>query len=564
MLRARQPHGTRLLRGTSPANMQTMTRVAFAFVFVLSSLSAQSAEPDAAPPTEGLVSAHALAAQVRFLAHDLLEGRGVGSRADDLTRLYLATQLEGLGLEPAFASGFEQAVPIVGITSKTTTALTAHGKAGDRTFAGGSDFTARAGRPDAETAVVGAELVFVGYGITAPEQEWDDFKGADVRGKVLLVMNNDPADDPTLFAGKERLYYGRWSYKYEEGVRRGAAAVVVIHTNESAGYPFNVIQAKYEQEEFHLPFAKDTPTLALECWCAEDVARVMANLGGHDLDTLRTAAERRDFRPVDLGVTVDLATANSVREVVSGNVVAKLPGSDPDLATQAVIVTAHFDHLGIGPARKDDTIYNGAVDNASGTAAVLVLARACAALPQAPRRSIYFAAVTAEESGLLGSQWLARNPPCAIKDLVANFNIDGLNIWGATEDIEMVGYGKSTLTTLAEEVAQRRGRSVRPNQEPDKGLFYRSDHFSFAKVGVPSAYFKAGSAFLEKRDARRRIKALYTNTYYHQPSDEFEPARWQLDGAVADTRLILECLLRAANDPKAPSWTPGDEFEKLR
>ncbi|MEZ5962850.1 MAG: M28 family peptidase [Planctomycetota bacterium] len=521
-------------------------------------------QPAPAAPTDDLVSAPALAAQVRFLAHDLLEGRGVGSRADALTRLYIGTQFEGLGLQPAFGDGFDQRVPIVGITSKTTTALTAHGKGGEAAFVGGRDFTVRAARPDARTGVVGAPLVFVGYGITAPEQEWDDFKDADVRGKVLLVMNNDPADDPALFAGKERLYYGRWSYKYEEGARRGAAAVVVIHTNESAGYPFNVIQAKYEQEEFHLPFDAATPTLLLECWCAEDAARTMVGLGGHDLDALRAAAERRDFRPVELGVTVDLATENRVREVVSGNVVAKLPGGDPTLASQAVLVTAHFDHLGIGPERKGDSIYNGAVDNASGTAAMLVLARACAALSPAPKRSIYFAAVTAEESGLLGSSYLARNPPCRIEDLVADFNIDGVNIWGATRDVEMIGYGKSSLTALAQAVAARHGREVRPNQEPDKGLFYRSDHFSFAKVGVPSAYFKAGSEFFEKADARRRIKALYTNTYYHQPSDEFEPARWHLDGAVADLRLVLECLLEVANADAAPTWTPGDEFEKLR
>jgi len=522
------------------------------------------AGPGRTAAAEEQIDAAALTGHVRFLAHDLLEGRGVGSRADALVRLYLETQLEGLGLEPAFPEGFQQAVPIVGITPRVKTPLTAHGKGGTKVFTGGQDFTVRPGRPDAETAVAGAALVFVGYGIEAREQDWDDFKGVDVRGKVLLVMNNDPSDDPALFAGKERLYYGRWTYKYEEAARRGAAGALVIHTNESAGYPFGVILAKHEQEEFHLPFAPGEATLALEGWCSEDAARALAQLGGHDLDALRAAAERRDFKPVDLGVTVDLSTENQVREITSGNVVGRLPGADPVLREQAVLVTAHFDHLGIGPERRGDAIYNGAVDNASGTAAMLVLARACAALRPCPARTIYFAAVTAEESGLLGSQWLARNPPCPVRDIVANLNIDGINIWGATEDIEMIGYGKSTLTALAEEVARRRGRVVRPNQEPDKGLFYRSDHFSFAKVGVPSAYFKAGSVFLEKADARRRIKALYTNTYYHQPSDEYDPVRWQMDGAVEDARLMLECLVRIADDPEPPRWAPGDEFEKLR
>ena len=521
-------------------------------------------------PPVGLAAAEAqiteagFAAHVRFLAHDLLEGRGVGSRADDLARLYLATQFEGLGLQPGVRGGFEQPVPIIGITSAMTTQLRARGGGGELSFEGPLDFTARAGRPDAATAWRDAEVVFVGYGITAPEQRWDDFKGVDVSGKVLLVMNNDPSSDAELFAGRTRLYYGRWSYKYEEAARRGALGTLIIHTNESAGYPFNVIQAKHEQEEFHLPFDPVAATQPIEAWCTEDAARSLAQLGGHDLDALRAAAERADFAPVALGVQVDLATRNTIREVRSANVVAVLPGSDPVLADEAVLVTAHFDHLGLGPDRRGDGIYNGAVDNASGTAALLLMARACAALPTAPRRSIYFAAVTAEESGLLGSQWLARNLPLPARQIVANFNIDGLNIWGATTDIEMIGYGKNSLTQLADGVAARRGRTVRPNQEPDKGLFYRSDHFSFAKVGIPAAYFKAGSDFLEKGEARRRIKAMYVNTYYHQPTDEFEPSRWQLGGAVADMHLLLECLLRVAGDRAAPTWTPGDEFEKLR
>jgi Zn-dependent M28 family amino/carboxypeptidase len=406
-------------------------------------------------------------------------------------------------------------------------------------------------------------LVFVGYGIDAPEQQWDDFKGFDCKGKVLLVMNNDPADRDDLFAGKTRLYYGRWSYKYEEAARRGAAGAIVIHTNTSAGYGFNVIQAGHEQERFHLPFTDDEPTVAIESWCSEDAARALCALGKHDLDALRAKAETRAFQPVPLGVRVSMATRNAVRTLQSANVLGRLPGSDAAVRDQVILVTAHFDHLGIGRPEKGDRIYNGAMDNASGTAAMLTLARACAALPERPRRSILFAGLTGEESGLLGARYFARNPTVPAKQLVANFNIDGINVWGATHDVEMVGHGKNSLTALAEEVATRRGRTIKPDSEPDKGYFYRSDHFALAQIGVPAAYFKAGSDFLENPEGRKRVKASYLIFFYHRPADQFD-RRWKLDGAVLDLRLMLECMLRVAGDDEPPRWTAGDEFEKLR
>ncbi len=518
-----------------------------------------------------------------FLADDLLEGRGPGTRGDALTRLYIRTQLASYGLLPggvevqaegasdeegdaetAPTRSWDQPVPILGITSKVTTPMTVTGPSGQRiTFEAPSDFTADAARPDPKTAWKNAGVVFVGYGITAPEEDWDDFGDMDLTGKVLLVMNNDPESDDELFAGKRRLYYGRWSYKYEEAARRGAVGAIVIHTTPSAGYPFQVIQSGHEREHFWLPFQDGEPTLALRSWCSEEAALRMCALGGHDLVTLRELAESRDFTPVDLGITIDMATDNEVRRIDSGNVAGVLPGSDPELKDELVVITAHFDHLGIGPEKNGDTIYNGALDNASGCAAVLNLARVCASLPEAPRRSLMFLFVTAEESGLLGSKFFAFNPTWPRRQIVADFNVDGLNIWGATEDLEMIGYGKNSLTAVAEAVAQRRGRRIEPNKQPELGLFYRSDHFSFARIGVPAAYFKAGSDFLERAPQRRRVKASYTTVRYHQPNDEFD-ARWRLGGAVADARLILECLLNVANADEEPTWTAGDEFEKLR
>lgn len=522
-------------------------------------LPAQESAPVAKFLTKDVLSAH-----VKFLSSDLLEGRGVGTRGDELARTYLATQLQSYGLQPGSADGaWNQTVPILGITTNVTETLTAQGKQGEAKFVAPEDFTAVAGSPDEHANWRNAELVFVGYGITAPEQKWDDFGGVDVRGKVLLVVNNDPADDPNRFAGKTRLYYGRWSYKYEEAARRGAIGAIIIHTNESAGYPFQVIQTSHGRENFWLPFRAGEPSLGVRSWCSEDAAKRLCALGGHDLDALRRRANEGNQPPVPLGVTLGLAVTNTVRKIESGNVIGVLPGSDPRLRDEYVVVTAHFDHLGVGKPRGEDTIYNGAVDNASGCAGLLALARACAMLPTAPRRSLMFLAVTAEESGLLGSQYFAENPTVPKKQLVANFNVDGLNVWGKTNDVEFIGYGKSSLTALAESIAKASGRRLEPDSNPDLGLFYRSDHFNFARIGVPAAYLKAGKDFLDRPEDRRRMKGSYTTVHYHQPSDEMA-GWWNFDGAIDDMQLLLECMVQTANAPDAPTWTPGDEFEKLR
>jgi Zn-dependent M28 family amino/carboxypeptidase len=508
------------------------------------------------------ITADELMTDVRALADDSFEGRGPGTRGDTLAREYIAAQLAAAGCEPAApGGGWHQDVTFLGITSAVTRSLTARGSAGEAAFQAPDDFTAVAGSPAPAAEWRDAELVFVGYGITAPEQQWDDFGDTDVRGKVLLVMNDDPAEDPARFGGKSRLYYGRWTYKYEEAARRGALGAIVIHTAPSAGYPFHVIQAQHGREAFWLPFREGVPTLAVRAWASEDAAKKLCALGGHDLDALRAAAASGAPRPVPLGVTVDLAIANSTREVHSANVVGRMRGSDPKLRDEHVVVTAHWDHLGVGKPRGDDAIYNGAVDNATGCAGMLALARAWRHVDA--RRSVLFVAVTAEESGLLGSEFFVANAPVPVSALVANFNVDGLNVWGPTEDIEFIGHGKNSLTRVAEAVAKERGRRIEADSNPDLGLFYRSDHFNFARAGVPAAYFKAGNDFHDRPEDRRRMKASFTTVHYHQPSDEVAPW-WNLAGAVADLEVLLECMVRVCNADARPTWTPGDEFANAR
>jgi Zn-dependent M28 family amino/carboxypeptidase len=525
-------------------------------------LAACSASPPA--PARPAADGQAILAHTRFLADDLLEGRGPGTRGEQLARAYIASQLQAAGCAPGGVDGgYMQPVPILGITSTVTTTLAAKGGQGAASFVAPDDFTAVAGSPAATAGWQDAELVFVGYGITAPEQRWDDYGGVDVRGKVLLVMNDDPSDDPARFGGKARLYYGRWTYKFEEAARRGALGAIIIHTTPSAGYPFQVQQASHGRENFWLPFRSGQPTLAIRSWASEDAARRLCALGGHDLDALRAKAAAAPTTPLPLGVKLSLAIDNAVREIASANVVGVLPGSDPALAGEHVVVSAHWDHLGVGKPRNDDAIYNGAVDNAVGCAGMLELARLLGAMPVRPRRSVLFVATTAEESGLLGAAHFAANPTVPADSLVANFNVDGLNVWGLTHDLEFIGHGKNSLTALAEQVAAERGRRIEPDSSPENGLFYRSDHFHFARIGVPAAYFTAGRDFLDRPEERRRMKGSYTTVHYHQPSDEVAPW-WNVRAAADDLDLIAECLVRTADADGHPTWTPGDEFAAAR
>ncbi len=507
----------------------------------------------------------ALEAPIRFLSSDLLEGRGPATRADQLVRLYLQTRLEGMGLQPAFAGGeWQQPFDIVGIRSAFPATWSFAGKSGHVDLAWRADYIAASGLQTDKVAVSDAELVFVGYGIQAPEYQWDDFKGADLAGKILVVMNNDPDWDPHLFAGKRRLYYGRWDYKYESAARQGAAGAIIIHTTPSAGYPWQVVQSSWGGEQFALP-AGDEPRLRVKAWATEDAVRRLAQAGGYDLEQLRAAARSRDFKPVPLGVRTSLSFTNTLSRGQTANVGGVLPGSDPRLAAQLVVLSAHHDHFGIGePDASGDRIYHGAVDNASGCAQVLAITRALAALPQRPRRTVLALFVAAEERGLLGSMYYAEHPSVPAGRIAADINIDGGNIFGRTRDATLISMGKSSLDDIAARVAQSQGRMLKPDQFPDRGYYYRSDQFSFAKVGVPALYFSDGTDFIGRPPGwgRQQIEEWELRKY-HQPADKLDGS-WNFDGMIQDAQLDMLSAWLIAQADALPAWKPGDEFEAAR
>jgi hypothetical protein len=425
-------------------------------------------------------------------------------------------------------------------------------------------FIARSGVQAERGEIKNAEIVFVGYGIQAPEYGWDDFKGADVKGKVLLMLNNDPDWDPAMFAGATRLYYGRWDYKYESAARHGAVGAIIIHTTPSAGYPFQVVQTSWSGENFELP-AGSEPRIQVKGWLTEDASRALVALAGRDLNALTESARHKEFTPVPLGVTTSLSFPVKVHRGKSGNVFGLLRGSDPVLSGELVVYSAHHDHLGIRkPDANGDKIYNGALDNASGCAQVLAIARAFKALPAPPRRSVLILFVAGEEQDLLGSRYYTTHPTVPIGKVAADINYDGGDIWGKARDVTYVGKGKTTLDPLVEELAARQGRTVKPDQFPDRGTFYRSDQFSFARVGVPGLYLHSGTDFIGRPAGwgREQIEA-YEKTRYHQASDQIQPD-WNFDGMVQDAQLGFAVGVRVANADQLPGWVPGDEFEAAR
>jgi Zn-dependent M28 family amino/carboxypeptidase len=523
----------------------------------------------AAPPArtsavaERAITADAIRAHVRFLGSDLLEGRGPGTRGDALAQAYIAAQLEALGLHPAGTEGFLQPFDIVGVDGHATTLRVARGRE-TLELRHSDEVIAVAGDDARRTALDGAELVFVGYGIQATEYGWDDFKGQDLRGKVLLILNNDPEDDPALFAGRARLYYGRWEYKYEMAARVGAAGAIILHTTHSAGYSWQVVRTSWAGPQFSLPTA--SRRVPLRGWITEEACQKVVALAGKDLGTLVRSADRRDFRPVALGVALSTSFENRIERARTANVLGVLPGSDPRLSSEVVLYTAHHDHLGMrtDAAPGEDAIYNGAEDNASGVALMLAIARAYSALPTPPRRSILFAAVAAEEQELLGSEYLARHPPVPVGRIAVNINIDGANVFGRTRDVTVIGMGKTDLDATLRALAATQGRVLQADQLPDRGYFYRSDQFSFAKVGVPSAYFESGLDYRGRPPGWGREKReAWEETRYHQPSDELTPD-WDLSGAVEDARLQFGLGYSVAQSSGKPAWTRGDEFEAAR
>ena len=499
------------------------------------------------------------------ISDDKYEGRGPGSRGDVAARKYLAGELEKLGLEPAAADGsWEQPFDLIGVTAEQPDEWVFSKGEDSLTLSQWDDFIVSSGVQAERAAVENAEIVFVGYAMQAPEYDWDDFKDHDLTGKVLLILNNDPDWDPDLFAGEKRLWYGRWDYKYQSAARQGAVGAIIIHTQPSAGYPFQVVQTSWTGEQFELP-AGDEPRNKVAAWVTEDAARQLVGMAGLDLDALREAADNRDFEPVPLGITTSIGMDVTINKVTSANLLALIPGSDPELSDEVVIYTAHHDHLGIGtPNEAGDAIYNGAYDNASGVAQVMAMAKALKALPVAPRRSILIALVGAEEQGLLGSKYYAENPTFRPGKIAANLNFDGGNIWGHTHDVTFVGLGKSTVDDIVTAIAAEQGRVVKPDQFADRGYFYRSDQFSFAKIGVPAMYLDPGTDFVDRAPewGRQQIDH-YTDVNYHQPSDEYDDS-WNFDGMIADALLGFWTGLAIANADDMPRWVEGDEFEAAR
>ncbi len=511
-----------------------------------------------------------LAAPIRFLSDDLLEGRGPATRADRLARLYLASSLESLGLEPGAPGGsWEQPFDIVGVAAtlpETWSFKPSGAGAAGVEWKRHDEYVATSGVASDQATLDNAELVFVGYGIQAPEYQWDDFKHADLKGKVLVMMNNDPDWDPNLFAGKRRLYYGRWPYKYESAARQGAAGAIIIHTTPSAGYPWQVVQTSWSGEKFTLPAAPGEPHIQVAAWATEDAVRRLLTAAGHNLDQLVAKARSRDFQPVPLGITTSLTLTNKVSHAQTANVLGLLRGSDPRLRDQVVIYSAHHDHLGIGiPDQTGDRIYHGANDNAAGCAQVLAIARAYAALPERPRRSVLFLFVGVEEQGLLGSEYYAKHPTFPPGRIAVDINYDGGSIWGRTTDLTSVALGKSAaVDRVIAAVAARQGRTVESDPFPDRGYFYRSDQFNFAKIGVPAMYLNAGTQ-VRGRPAGWGKETIekWVATQYHQPSDKLT-ADWNFDGMIEDAQLGFYTGIALAQQNAMPAWNKGDEFEAAR
>ncbi len=499
------------------------------------------------------------------LSSDEFQGRGPASAGDRLAQAYVADTFAAAGLSPgATGGGWLQSFGVVGINATAPKTWSFEGPDGEIAFRWWKEYIASSGVQEETAEIADAEVVFVGYGIEAPEYGWNDFKDVDLQGKVLLMLNNDPDWDPELFAGNLRLYYGRWTYKYEIAAAKGAAAAIIIHTRPSAGYPWQVVQTSWTGPQFELP-ASDEARIQIASWLTQEAAGRLVAAAGHDLSELVDAARNRDFEPVPLGIRTSLRLKNTLDRVETGNVIGVLPGSDPDLADEAVVFTAHHDHLGIGePDDSGDDIYNGARDNAAGVAQLVGIARAFAALPAPPRRTMVFLAVGAEEQGLLGSQYYAEHPTFPPGKIAANLNFDAPGIWGRTRDLPLVGRGKSDLDDLAGRIAQRQGRNVVGESDPTQGSFYRSDQFNFAKIGVPALYFDEGTDFVdEAAGLDKETLEQWNLTHYHQPSDELDES-WNLGGAVEDAQVGFYCGWVIGNQDGLPAWTPGDEFEATR
>jgi Zn-dependent M28 family amino/carboxypeptidase len=509
------------------------------------------------------ISGERIRPHVKFLASDLLEGRGVGTRGGDLATEYIASQFALVGAKPAGDHGtYFQQVPLIGTAPDASATLTADKGGQTASFTWLTDFVGvtHQQRPDAQFE---AEAVFVGHGIVAPEFGWDDFKGADVKGKVLILFTNEPpSEDPKFFGGHALTYYGRWTYKYEQATRMGALAVLIVHTTPTAGYGWDVVRSSWGKEDPQVKLAAGEHALAFAGWLTREAGEKLLHMAGKSVDEMLNAANSRDFRPIPLGVRVRGSAPAKVREIQSRNVAAIIPGGDANLKSQAVIFSAHWDHLGVGTPVDGDAIYNGAVDNATGCGMLIEIARAWAALEQKPRRSALFLAVTAEEAGLRGSEYYAAHPIVPLDKTALNLNFDAFYPFGRTKDVFVSGAERTTAWPVVEESARRMHLEIKPEAHPEQGHFFRSDHFSLARAGVPAFSVSLGSDFYGKPAGYgEKIFEEFNTKHYHQPSDEYRDD-WDFSGMEEAARFGFMIGTTVANQDKLPAWKPGDEFLK--
>lgn len=496
------------------------------------------------------------------LSKDSYEGRKPFSAGEEKTLAYLEQQVKDLGLEPGNGDSYFQEVPMIEITGNPSQNMTIKGNGEDITLNYKDDFMATSRKAVDNIELNASELVFAGYGIVAPEYGWNDYEGLDVAGKTVVVWVNDPGlgrGDTSFFKGDTMTYYGRWTYKYEEAGRQGAAGCLIVHETYAAGYQWAVVRNSWSGGQLHLE--SDAPVCDVEGWITSEAAARILNAASTDMGPISKAAREPGFKPVSLGLNASMSIVQTFKRDVSQNVIAKLEGTTrPD---EYVIYTAHWDHLGVGLAIEGDSIYNGALDNASGTSSVLSIAKAFTQMKS--ERSVVFLFVTAEEQGLLGSAYYAENPIYPLNKTVANLNIDGAYYYGPMKDLTVIGFGQSELESYAREVAEKQGRYIMPDPEASKGYYFRSDHFSFAKVGVPALYAKGYAEHMEKgKEYVEKLKKEYLVKYYHRPADEYQADSWDMAGAVQDAQLYLEVGTTLANETSFPGWKVGSEFKATR
>jgi len=523
-------------------------------------------------PALEAITPDGLLAHIKVLASDEFEGRAPGSKGEDLSVKYITDQFEKIGLKPGNPDGtYTQEVPLAGIKSEPQMSFVVGGKTMDLKYP--DDFVASSARLQPEIKIDNSALVFVGYGVVAPEYGWDDYKNVDVKGKTLLMLINDPPipdpKDPSklddkMFKGKAMTYYGRWTYKYEIAAKKGAAAAIIIHETEPAAYPWQVVRSSWSKENFELDNPnKNMDAVSARSWITLDIAKKLFADSGQDFDALKKSAITKDFRPVVLNGKASIDIKQQVRSFKSHNVIGKLEGSDPKLNSEYVIYTAHWDHLGRHPELQGDQIFNGAIDNASGVASIIEIAGAFSKINPPPKRSVLFMSTTAEEAGLLGAKYYAEHPLYPLEKTLADINLDSMNVWGKMRDIEDLSLGFSTLDDLLSAGAKQQGRKAIPDSRPDKGKIYRADNFEFSKVGLPALYIGKGEHLLSRPENAPLKSDEYDSTDYHQVTDEVKPD-WDLSGAVQDVELVFEVGYEVANGDKFPEWKPGNEFKPKR